>query len=162
VSRGNSILSLCRWYQNLGTSEALSVLSKLPHWFANDSEEYISIRHLKQIVSIAFNHGSRMARMLMRAMIPSARGHASICSVGSFCTVQIRSAVLCRLIENRTGSSQVNGGAYSMAPLSCRRLRASVSSLSASKSTSCVCSPSSGEGEWYGRCSSRIRKPLRS
>lgn len=65
-----AILGLCRNYQNLGAQEALSLSSRLPHWFGSDGSQQISIRHLRQILSIDVNHRSRMARVLMLAIIP--------------------------------------------------------------------------------------------
>jgi len=67
------ILSLSRQYQNLGTGEVMALSSKLPHWFAGVGERSISVRHLRQILSIDVHHRSRMARVLMLAIIPAVR-----------------------------------------------------------------------------------------
>ncbi len=68
-----AILSLCRHYQNMGAREAIALSSKLPHWFAESSEQHISVKHLRQILSIDVYHRSRMTRVLLLALIPAAR-----------------------------------------------------------------------------------------
>jgi ABC-type multidrug transport system fused ATPase/permease subunit len=68
-----AILRLCRRYQNLGTQEALSLSSKLPHWFTPGNSVWISTGHLRQILSIDVHHRSRMTRILLRAIIPVIR-----------------------------------------------------------------------------------------
>jgi len=68
-----AILRLSRQYQNLGTGEAVALSSKLPHWFSGEGAHTISTRHLRQILSIDVHHRSRMARVLMLAIIPAAR-----------------------------------------------------------------------------------------
>lgn len=74
VYRANlAVLNLCRSYQDQGTSEALSLCSKLPHWFAGEDGKHISTRHLRQILSVDVHHRSRMARVLLLALIPTAR-----------------------------------------------------------------------------------------
>ncbi|HEY6131936.1 MAG TPA: hypothetical protein VIV27_07950, partial [Halioglobus sp.] len=67
------ILRLCRRYQNMGIAEALALSSQLPHWFAADNDHYISIRHLRQILSVDVSHRSRMVRVLLLAVVPAAR-----------------------------------------------------------------------------------------
>lgn len=68
-----AILGLCRRYQHLGTQEALSLSSKLPHWFIPGKSGCISAGHLRQILSVDVHHRSRMSRILMRAIIPAIR-----------------------------------------------------------------------------------------
>ena len=68
-----AILSLCRHYQSLGTAEALALSSKLAHWFSADDENHISVRHLRQMLSVDVHHRSRMARVLLLGIVPAAR-----------------------------------------------------------------------------------------
>lgn len=68
-----AILGLCRRYQNLGTQEALSLSSKLPHWFTPGNGVWISTGHLRKILSVDVHHRSRMSRIIMRAVIPAIR-----------------------------------------------------------------------------------------
>lgn len=68
-----AILRVTRRYQTIGTAEALSLSSRLPHWFAVDSEPHISVRHLRQILSVDVHHRSRLARVLLLGIIPAAR-----------------------------------------------------------------------------------------
>ena len=68
-----AILSLCREYQRLGVSEALALSSSLPHWFGESDAKKISMSYERQILSSDVSHRSRMARILMRAVIPAAR-----------------------------------------------------------------------------------------
>ncbi len=68
-----AILHLCRRYQVLGAHQVMSIASKLPHWFKPEGPGQISMMHLRQILSVDVNHRSRMARILMRALIPTAR-----------------------------------------------------------------------------------------
>jgi len=68
-----AILRVTRCYQNMGTAQALSLSSQLPHWFAAEDEPRISTRHLRQIVSVDVHHRSRLARVLLLGIIPAAR-----------------------------------------------------------------------------------------
>lgn len=68
-----AILTLTRHYQNLGTAEALTLASRLPHWFAPEREPHISTRYLRQMLSVDVHHRSRLARMLLLGIIPAAR-----------------------------------------------------------------------------------------
>jgi hypothetical protein len=68
-----AILSVTRRYQNLGTGEVMALSSRLPHWFSGDGVHTISPRHLRQLIAVDVHHRSRMARILMLAMIPAAR-----------------------------------------------------------------------------------------
>ncbi len=65
--------SLCRQYQNVGAQEAMSLASKLPHWFVADNAQHISVRHLKQLLAVDVHHRSRLARLLLQTIIPTAR-----------------------------------------------------------------------------------------
>jgi ABC-type multidrug transport system fused ATPase/permease subunit len=68
-----AILRVSRHYQSLGTASAIALSSRLPHWFAVGNDPHISARHLRQILSVDVHHRSRMARVLMLAIIPAAR-----------------------------------------------------------------------------------------
>jgi hypothetical protein len=68
-----AILRVTRRYQHLGAREALSVSSQLPHWFAAENEPHISMRHLRQIISVDVHHRSRLARLFLLGIIPAAR-----------------------------------------------------------------------------------------
>jgi hypothetical protein len=69
----SAILRLCRLYQSEGTQEAIAVCSALPQWFAEDDGSRISIRHLRQLLSIDVNHRSRLVRLVLMSIIPTAR-----------------------------------------------------------------------------------------
>jgi hypothetical protein len=72
--RANSaMLRLCRLYQSEETREALAVCSALPHWFAEEDDSRISVRHLRQLISVDINHRSRLTRILLSSIIPAAR-----------------------------------------------------------------------------------------
>lgn len=75
-------INLSREYQNQGTGEALSLFSRLPHWFNEARDPHISVRHMRQILAIDVHHLSRMCRVLMLAIIPAAR--LLLCAFGLF------------------------------------------------------------------------------
>jgi hypothetical protein len=68
-----AILNLCRHYQSIGTGEALALASVLPHWFAGPAAQKVSTRHLRQILATDVYHRTRMTRVLLLALIPTAR-----------------------------------------------------------------------------------------
>lgn len=68
-----SILRISRRYQHMGTREALTLSSQLPHWFDASNDPHISTRHLRQIVSVDVHHRSRLSRLILLAIIPAVR-----------------------------------------------------------------------------------------
>ena len=69
-----AIIDTCRRYQASGAQQALSLSSRLPQWFSREkSPRRVSFRHLQQILSTDVNHRSRMARLLLRSVIPAVR-----------------------------------------------------------------------------------------
>ena len=89
-----AILRLCREYQRLGVSEALALSSSLPHWFGESDAKKISMSYERQILSVDVSCRSRMARILLRAVIPAAR--LVICAATLLClNLQFSALILC-------------------------------------------------------------------
>ena len=63
-------LRLCRSYQDIGARDAILLASRLPHWFDENENASISRRHLRRLLSVDVHHRSRMARSLLRVVVP--------------------------------------------------------------------------------------------
>ena len=68
-----AILALCRRYQATGVSRAMALASRLPHWFDDRRGDALSPKSLRRLLSVDVHHRSRLARLLLLAVMPGVR-----------------------------------------------------------------------------------------